>query len=237
MSVLAQGIVFDHSRSKGAARLVLLCLASYVAHEKWQRGEPPVAYPSQTTIARKCNCSRSTVERALIELQELGEIVDTRDRWHRGTVIWELALDALRTDEVLGGPANLTDPGSGADPRHGNLTDPGGADLTDPGGDLTDPGDPPDRSRVTRGVVKGVPTGKKQEGSSADALDVLNREELLDSLTAQLPSSRGRLRDQTTSAITALEATIPPVVSLEHDVWAARLGMVEPAGLPVGEAA
>lgn len=68
MSVQALSWVFDHSRSEGNARLVLLSIAN---HTDRQGAE---SWPSSETIARESRCSPRTVFRALRELKGLGEL-------------------------------------------------------------------------------------------------------------------------------------------------------------------
>jgi len=67
MSVQSISLVFDHSLSEGAARLVLLSIANH-------DGEGG-SWPSIATIARESRKSESTVRRAIKELQDLGELV------------------------------------------------------------------------------------------------------------------------------------------------------------------
>ncbi len=153
VSLDLQKQIWDDPEPKGAALTVFLLLASYVPHERWKRGDAPLAWPSQNTIARKCNCQRSTVQLALEELQRLGKIRDTGMRKTRRSVVWELyppddlpdtktgaelAEEFERgelTDEESG--HDLTDGESGRGVADADLTDPG-KDLTDPGKDLTD---------------------------------------------------------------------------------------------------
>lgn len=155
MSLDLQKQVWDDPEPRGAALTVLLLLASYVPHERWKRGEAALAWPSQNTIARKCNCERSTVQRALEDLQKLGKIKDTGMRKTRRSIVWELypaeGIPDFKTGAELAASferGDLTDGGSSddmAEDRSGgeghslHLTDPAD-DLTDPRGDLTDGG-------------------------------------------------------------------------------------------------
>lgn len=70
VSVRQMSLVFEHSRSKGAARLVLLALADVAADD----GEVSAYRRSQSVLARKANISDESVRRALRELEELGEV-------------------------------------------------------------------------------------------------------------------------------------------------------------------
>jgi Helix-turn-helix domain len=103
-----QKMIWDDPEPKGAALTVLLCLASFVPQERWKRGEDLRAWPSQSTLARRCNCSRSTVERALEDLVSLDKIRDTGLRRTRMTIVWEL---------YPSGGSDLPDPGAGDMPR------------------------------------------------------------------------------------------------------------------------
>ena len=126
MSYVGQNMVLDHSKAKGTARLVLICLARYIKYEQWEMGEwgATDVYPSQSTIAKQCNCSRSSVERALQKLVELGEITPTGETWKRNTVVYRLDL----LDDVKEGRATLgqgSGEGSETLPKEGDLTDSG----------------------------------------------------------------------------------------------------------------
>lgn len=139
MSLDLQKQIWNDPEPKGAALLVLLCLASYVDHERWERGEDLLAWPSQLTIARRCNCSRSTVERALADLQELGKIADTGKRKTRRTIEWEIYPS---TAPVVQSGAELAElvadmPDDGA--RQGHMPD-GGACEENVAGDMPHPG-------------------------------------------------------------------------------------------------
>jgi hypothetical protein len=63
-------LVFEHSRSKGAARLVLLALADVAADD----GEVTAYRRSYSVLARKANVSKEAVRKAIRELDKLGEL-------------------------------------------------------------------------------------------------------------------------------------------------------------------
>src|SRR5262245_29266367 len=94
MSVTVNRAAFEHSRSRGTTRLLLLAYASFASEEKVKRGEPAIAFPAQSTLAKLCNCSRSTVQIHIDRLVELGEIEDTGNRhsWdqYRSTIEYEI---------------------------------------------------------------------------------------------------------------------------------------------------
>lgn len=77
MGFKAVSAVMHHSQSKGNTRLVALAIAHY--HD--DRGDNG-AYPKQSTIAKLANVSKRTVQRAITELVELGEL---EVLVHRGT--------------------------------------------------------------------------------------------------------------------------------------------------------
>lgn len=62
--------VFKHSRSTGAARLVLLALAD----EAHSSGAVTAYARSQSHLARKANCDERTVRRAIHDLEAIGEL-------------------------------------------------------------------------------------------------------------------------------------------------------------------
>jgi hypothetical protein len=78
MSVQAMSWVWEHSRSEGNARLVLLAIADQVN----KRGVD--AWPSQQRLAEKCRISDRTVRRAVEELVGLGELEVEK---YRGPVV------------------------------------------------------------------------------------------------------------------------------------------------------
>ncbi len=66
--------VFDRSCSRGIARLVLLALADEASDD----GEVSAYRRSRTFLARKANASPSSVRRAIVELEQIGELEVTR---------------------------------------------------------------------------------------------------------------------------------------------------------------
>lgn len=70
MSVRAIGSVFRHSQSRGVVRLVLLAMAD----EANDQGLLTAYQRSFSHLARKAQCARSSVQRAVEELVEMGEI-------------------------------------------------------------------------------------------------------------------------------------------------------------------
>jgi DNA-binding transcriptional MocR family regulator len=89
-------------------RLVLLALASFTD----ERGEN--AYPSQSTLARMCCCSRSTVKRALVELIARG-LIAPHGKGRKGTIRYTIAV----THDVAH-PGPVTRPTAGHNPSNRN---------------------------------------------------------------------------------------------------------------------
>ncbi|MCF6766153.1 helix-turn-helix domain-containing protein [Thiotrichales bacterium 19S3-7] len=75
MSVEALNWAFSQTIKKSSTKLVLLALADF-ANDNF------VAYPSYSTLEKKCSCSRSTVYKALLELQELKLIDSVEQQSH-----------------------------------------------------------------------------------------------------------------------------------------------------------
>lgn len=69
MSIEASNSVWEHSRTKGIARLVALAIADHTNNE--QGG---IAWPGLKRLMKYCNCSRRAVQRAIQSMEELGEL-------------------------------------------------------------------------------------------------------------------------------------------------------------------
>jgi DNA-binding transcriptional MocR family regulator len=85
--------VYQRSRAKGPAKAVLATLAS---HAKW-RGDVEdarIVWPSVGELATESGFGKRTVERALAELERLGEIERTGRHIGR-TVIWRIAIEPV----------------------------------------------------------------------------------------------------------------------------------------------
>jgi hypothetical protein len=138
VSLDLQKMIWEDPEPKGSAKLVFLCMASFVSHNAWKQGRDLLAWPSQNTIARRCGIQRSTVERALKELLGLQKIADTGMRKQRRSVVYELYPS---TAPVLPDPRASDLPGSEASedmPADGASDGKGPADLPDSAHDLPD---------------------------------------------------------------------------------------------------
>lgn len=128
MSVRQMSLVFEHSHSRGAARLVLLALADVAADD----GQVTAYRRSQSVLARKANVSGEGVRKAIHQLVELGELqVLVRGSGRRRS---DYQLRVGPTDE---GPTML-----GADPS------PGGGQPPPELGSITSSLDITDTSRL-----------------------------------------------------------------------------------------
>ena len=76
-------------------RLVLLALAYYTDRNGAN------AYPSQSTLARMCCCSRSTVKRALAALIARGLIIPT-GKGRKGTIKYRISMNHVQAHHEPG---------------------------------------------------------------------------------------------------------------------------------------
>jgi hypothetical protein len=67
--------VWDHSQTTPVTRLVFLALADHCDHEG-------LGWPAIPQLARKCRMSERSVQRALAEIEDLGEIARTFRKGH-----------------------------------------------------------------------------------------------------------------------------------------------------------
>ncbi|MGO9912443.1 MAG: helix-turn-helix domain-containing protein [Acidimicrobiales bacterium] len=72
MSVKVQSKVWEHSQATGNALMILIKIADCCDDQGRN------AWPSVPTFARYCRCSDATVQRAIRELEALGELEVTR---------------------------------------------------------------------------------------------------------------------------------------------------------------
>jgi hypothetical protein len=107
LSLRAILAVLELSEARLANRLVLIALADY-AHDDGTN-----AFPSVPTLARKARVDDRTVQRALRELEEAGEL-EQAGRTRSGVTIWRLkpgggnlSPEGLGNGSVLGSGGNL----------------------------------------------------------------------------------------------------------------------------------
>jgi hypothetical protein len=98
-------LVFDHSEMEPIGRLVLLALADHCDHEGY-------AWPSVERLAQKCGLSRRTVQRALNDCEQAGELIRViGGRGRRSTTQYRIVLHGAVDNSLLGRHSDaLTDP-------------------------------------------------------------------------------------------------------------------------------
>ncbi len=94
--------VFERSRSRGTARVVMLALADHA-------DEDLVAYPSLTRLAQYANVDRRSAIRAVNRLVELGELVRI-GTGRRASTIYRIVLDERPTSDADVTSANEATP-------------------------------------------------------------------------------------------------------------------------------
>lgn len=99
--------VFDHSSSKGSARLVLLAIAD-AAHES---GVLTQYARSQPVLARKANVDVDTVRRSIAALVELGEVEVIAEGHGRASASYRVCLPGIGQTPQIAGTQD-----AGADP-------------------------------------------------------------------------------------------------------------------------
>ncbi|MFF5537289.1 helix-turn-helix domain-containing protein [Streptomyces cinerochromogenes] len=123
MSHDAREWVWDHSHSKGTARMVLALIADRC------RDRHCMAYASVPTLMKRANASRTAVRDALAKLIASGELVQLADRkGPRGETYYHLPATArFLAEQATEGDQNPTVPGDR---------------IPTPGGPESDPADP-----------------------------------------------------------------------------------------------
>jgi hypothetical protein len=183
VSVEALAIVLHHSRAKGTAKLVLVGVAN---HE----GDGG-AWPTVATLARYANVDVRNAQRALVKLQELGELeVEAQAGGMAGTAdcdrpnlyrvrvrcpVWCDGTTQHRDQRKLAGHQVGWRPGPQgvaiAPPPGGIATPPGGGSATPPGGadaTRTRPTNHPNNSGGAATVTTGdSPTAQLQAAAAA----------------------------------------------------------------------
>ncbi|MEU6964336.1 helix-turn-helix domain-containing protein [Streptomyces chrestomyceticus] len=115
MSSDAREWVWEHSSSRGTARLVLLSIADRVADEQC------IAWASLTSLAERTNASRSTVRDALDRLLDGGELEQLDDlTGPQRSTVYRLPLAALAVAQAA--RAQETDDNDSTDEAEPGLT-------------------------------------------------------------------------------------------------------------------
>jgi len=87
--------IWKYSNAKGTDLLVLLAIADYVPKDE------NIAFPSVSTLCRKCGVSESTVQRSLKKLQSLGELKVAQNKGKHGTNLYIVELTDSDSDIQL----------------------------------------------------------------------------------------------------------------------------------------
>jgi hypothetical protein len=89
MSLSAVRVVWDRSKSRGTARLVLLAIAEFVNE---QRGH--IAWPGIATLAKRVRSSERQVQRVIRALEKSGELQVFRNAGPKGTNQYRILIAA-----------------------------------------------------------------------------------------------------------------------------------------------
>lgn len=90
MSNAAQNAVWTHSKTSGTALIVMLAIADHI-------NEAGVAYPSVSTLARKCRLKERQVQNLLRKLIAIGEVSIDRGGGRRRPNLYQIHLPAVET--------------------------------------------------------------------------------------------------------------------------------------------
>ena len=149
MSLDAQDWVWNHSKSKGTARLVLLAIADKAY------GKDCSAYAGTTMLVQRCNAARSSVIAAVDKLIETGELAVVEGRvGPRGETFYAIpkARRHRRSDQERGPdsvpPANREHSESSSKSQHRSRSG-------HEGGPKSGPVQNPDRSEIRTGTESG----------------------------------------------------------------------------------
>lgn len=104
MSVKVMSWVFDHSRSSGTDRLVLLVLADHADDERWQ------CWPGQKRLADKANMTARNVKRCITNLVHLGEVEVLRQGTGATTSLYRITPTASVTPDIARTPTASVTP-------------------------------------------------------------------------------------------------------------------------------
>lgn len=173
MSLDAQDWVWEHSASKGTARIVLLAVADKAS------GPDCSAYAGTTFLVQRSNAARSSVVVAVDRLLDAGELKIVEGRTGpRGETCYSLplAVGHSRRGGPESGPVRKSDPS-------GNRT-PGGPESTPPRSGNETPSGPESGPQNTRNAEPPVETHNYMQDFSASAA-FAEGDDLFDSLAAK----------------------------------------------------
>lgn len=136
MSLDAQDWVWNHSQSKGTARLVLLAIADKAY------GKSCSAYAGTTMLVQRTNAARSSVVAAVDKLIQLGELaVVEGQQGPRGETVYTMpkAKRHRRSDREGGPDSGPVQNPDRSENRTGTESGPGGSENRTPGGPKSGP--------------------------------------------------------------------------------------------------
>ena len=130
MSIGVTTWVWNNSRQKGAALLVLLAIADH-AHD-----DGGGAYPSLERIAFKARMAKRNAQRTIRALAEEGELIIHENQGPKGVHVYEIPMVTIppqeRSRPVPQSLVDVLDVGATSEP--GVTSTPGGGDIFDTGG-------------------------------------------------------------------------------------------------------
>jgi hypothetical protein len=133
VSVKVSSAVWENSKAKGTARLVLLALADEAA----DNGDVTAYKRSRSHLETKCAASASAVKAAVKKLVELGEIVVLDVGSGRDQTNYRITIEGVRID-----PSQIGPPGGQNPPRQGGRIGPPGGVKKNPPSSRSLPGTP-----------------------------------------------------------------------------------------------
>lgn len=162
MAISVSNWVWDHSRSRHAARLVMLAIADCAR-------ENGVAWPSVAELKRKTGLGERAVQTAIIDLGKLGELEIGYQQGPKGCNRYRVVMG--RTPAKSAGAQSLRGAGS-ADPQESRGSASSQVNEPDPAGSAPPqnmhPADPaPDPADSAGGTVKEPPKNSSTKSSSS----------------------------------------------------------------------
>lgn len=96
MSIFITSHAWKNSASSGSTLLVLLAVSDFA-------DDNGVAYPAVTTLAKKARASERTVQYALRELIEMGELAISRGEGPKGCNLYRVLISGMKGADFAGG--------------------------------------------------------------------------------------------------------------------------------------
>lgn len=205
VSLDAQDWVWNHSRSKGTARLVLLAIADKAY------GKDCSAYAGTTMLVQRTNAARSSVVAAVDKLIETGELAVVQGKQGpRGETVYALPKARRhRRSGSEGGPESgpVQNPDR-SENRTGTESGPGGSENRTPGGPKSGPHNAKNTTTKNNTAATPVDTAPAAKQTAAKAAAKKpNPHQLADDLTAAFWERHGKGRAQPFLAIRGVVRT------------------------------